>query len=243
MYFVANNNGAKLCGKRVSLLSKSDKPTVVIACEVLDNLPHDKIRRSSDGFLLEHAMVHIDEETNSVKETYAPLSDPLIQRVVNTVPSYANQRLPSWIPSVACGVLDHVIRQRRNLSLVMADFNWLPPPDSPKGYSLNDGAVGQPLVTDMDGIDYASYVQAPPLCDILFPTDFEKLASFIARVENENRSKCHNDLAVNVETQSEFLQRMGAEEVRATKSWFTGYTPLLHDFSNCSVISVERRNR
>ena len=41
--------------------------------------------------------------------------------------------------------------------------------------------------------------------------------------------------------QNEFLERYGPEEVEATKSWWTGYSPLLEDFTNCSVLTISRR--
>jgi hypothetical protein len=137
---------------------------------------------------------------------------------------------------VACGVLHHIGKQRPNLGLVFADFDWLPAPDldlGTNGVRLSAWAEGEPIVTDMEGIDHECYLRAPPHCDILFPTDFEKIASFVKRM-----SQTKSDLLVQFEKQSEFLERCGPEHVRATKSWLSGHTPLLHDFANCSVLTV-----
>jgi hypothetical protein len=38
--------------------------------------------------------------------------------------------------------------------------------------------------------------------------------------------------------QSEFMLKYGKHEVDQTKSWLTGYSPLINDFGNCSVLEV-----
>lgn len=164
---------------------------------------------------------------------FVPLEDPLLARVIKNVPSYV-QAYPCWIPTVACGVLSHIQKQRPNLSIVLADFDWLPAPDlkqSDEDLRLSTWAEGEPIVTDMKGVDHECYLSSPKHCDILFPTEFEKLASFIKRTSKR-------DILVQVEKQAEFLERYGPEHVRTTKSWLTGHTPLLHDFTNCSVLTA-----
>ena len=151
--------------------------------ELLDNLPHDKIRGKS-RHKIEQAEVIKDGASD--RETFVPLSDPLLKMIVQTVPNYMQPPATCWVPSVACGVLHHAISQRPNLGLIMADFDWLPDPDlNYNSASLKSQVVpttwaeGSPIVTDMEGQDHESYLTAPPHCDILFPTDFEKLASFV----------------------------------------------------------------
>jgi hypothetical protein len=87
----------------------------------------------------------------------------------------------------------------------------------------------------MNKTDFECYLDAPPLCDILFPTDFEKLASIAQKYWS-------NGAVVEVMKQSSFLERYGSDEVNATKSWLTGYSPLIHDFGNCSVLSMVNDN-
>jgi hypothetical protein len=200
--------------------------------EVLDNLPHDKVRAKSRKKL---EQVEIRSLKNGgEEEVYVPLEDPLLARLIKAVPSFATTH-PSWIPSVACGVLHHLMKQRPNLGLVFADFDWLPAPDleleSGDRRVSSSWAEGEPIVSDMDGIDHECYLRAPPHCDILFPTDFEKLASFVKRTSRKDR-------LVQIEKQADFLQHHGSKHVNATKSWLTGHTPLLHDFANCSVLTV-----
>lgn len=221
---------------RTPLLSKSNTATVVIGMEVLDNLPHDKVRAKSRN-KLEQAEVRISE-TGEKEEIFMPLKDPLLAKVLETVPSYAETTSsPVWVPSVACGVMHHLLKQRPNLSLAFADFDWLPPPDldleAENEFPCSYWADGEPIVSDMNGTDHRCYLTAPPHCDVLFPTDFQQLASFVKRsiADKENRT-------VQVLKQSDFLQSFGPSHVKATKSWLTGHTPLLHDFSNCSVLTL-----
>jgi len=127
--------------------------------------------------------------------------------------------------------------------------------------------VGEPLVTDMEDVDYPCYLSAAAAgdagaggggeCDILFPTDFDRLADYIDRVllrsdtSTSTPAQVQNganeepvDTApwtVAVSKQRGFLEEYGGEEVKATESWWTGYNPMLEDFGNCSVLTVSRR--
>lgn len=240
---------------RIPLLSKSDNPTVLMGMEVLDNLPHDKIQ-SKSRTRIEQAEIRWNATRSTNEEVFVPLSDPLLKKVIQAVPSYV-QLYPCWIPSVACGVLHHAIQQRPNLGIVLADFDWLPASDVDAATPVVAGkdpastwAEGEPIVTDMSGTDHECYLSAPPHCDILFPTDFDKLASFVRRSYlspiNRRRTSSTSSSSsslpflptVRVEKQSEFLQRVGPEHVALTRSWLSGHTPLLHDFVNCSVFTV-----
>jgi hypothetical protein len=221
-----------------SLLSPSDNPTVVIALELLDNLPHDKIR-VHNGKIDQaevHPVVGSENEVNQTEEVFVPLSDDLLKSVLLAAPSY--KRVPiSWIPTVACGVLRHLPRERPNARLLLADFDWLPPPDrlqveDNNWHRRSVWASGEPIVTSMDDVDHECYLQAPPCCDILFPTNFAKLAAFVQNSWTNPR------MEVKVEKQADFLQTFGPTEVDRTRSWLTSYSPLLHDFGNCSVLTI-----
>lgn len=204
--------------------------------EVLDNLPHDKIQGKTKRKIQQSEIIG-DDQIGDLQETFYPLKDPLISRVIQRVPSFAKS-YPVWIPTVACGVLEHIIQRRQNLGLVFADFDWLPAPDLVGDNDLERQSVwaeGEPIVTDMDGVDFECMLQAPPHCDILFPTDFENLGSFAKRALVANGRKTSS---VSVEKQADFLERVGSTHVQRTKSWLSGHTPLLHDFANCSVLSI-----
>jgi hypothetical protein len=199
----------------------------------LDNLPHDKIRGKTRK-KLEQAEVQWTGCTKSnMREIFAPLTDPLLQTILEKVPIYGSP-FPRWIPSIACGVLQHVVQQRDNIAIALADFDWLPPPDLDPHTPLkqiSELAEGEPIVTDMSGNDHECYLTAPSHCDILFPTDFETLALFTKKCLSTSQSQ---RFEVKVQKQSDFLQEWGREHVAKTQSrigFKQRHNPLLHDVS------------
>jgi hypothetical protein len=234
---------------RVNFLPFSKAPTVVLALELFDNLPHDKVRKNLKTRLLEQAVVVPQSETNpssslegedlptaSEKEIFVPLSDSVLSKILITLPSLAGATgLPVWVPTIACALLHRLGKSRPNASVVVADFDWLPPPDlssSPALPRLSAWAEGEPLITSMDRKDHECYLQASHPCDILFPVDFLKMASFVRRSWGDESA------VVTIQKQAQFLQQYGPKEIQATTGWLSGFSPLLHDFGNCSVLTV-----
>lgn len=226
-----------------TFLDPSDISTVVLAMELIDNLPHDKVRRSRLTRKLEQ--VELEEspsstasstETEPMREVFVPLSDKLLSRTLEILPAYGGTGRSVWVPTVACTVFDLLRKLRPNSSLVVADFDWLPPPDLPSEMqpsSSNLATEGDPLVTDMQSVDYGSYLSAPTHCDILFPTDFSKLAKFLQKSWGK-------ECTVSTQKQAAFLQQYGPTEVEATQSWLSGFSPLTDDFGNVQVLTITR---
>jgi hypothetical protein len=235
---------------RVKLVDSSDIPTYVMAFEVLDNLPHDKISYSTEcnnsgDFSMMQAEItqrpHDPSNEYDVVETFVTLRDPLLQSIVEAVPKVLAPLKTSgairWIPSVACGVLHHLFQCRGDMHVILADFDWLPTfPDAPTV------SPGSPLITCMNGIDHSCYIAAPDLCDILFPTDFDFLAKFIRATITDASFKSNNDDScrhhISIMKQGDFLNMIGEVHIKSTQSWLTGYSPLLGDFANCSVLTA-----
>jgi len=208
-------------------LEPSDTPTALIALELLDNLPHDKIARCMEtGNILQAEVMPLESDESSdqidtsipYKEIFSPLNDPLLQHILSLTSTY-NPTPYRWVPTVALGILLKLFECRPNSSLMFADFDWLPLPDIDQ--TFNKKAVGDPLVTDMKGNDHPSYLTYPPnaLCDILFPTDFSRMLTFSKKVVEQS----NNDFAVSNMKQRDFLMKYGAEEVNKTKGW-SGYS-------------------
>lgn len=228
---------------KFDFVGDSPAPTVLLCLEILDNLPHDKIRIRS-GNLIDEARIRwpsgeedlaVQLAQEDVEEIFTPLSDSLIRKVIQTSPLYSRSQY-MWIPTVACGLLSKFLKERPNSSVLLADFDYLPAPDQLTGEGsierLSVRAEGEPLVTSMDCVDFECLLRAPPNCDILFPTDFQKLASFLSNVQKPHRRK------VNVYKQADFLLFQNFEEVQKTRSWISGYSPMIHDFGNCSVLTL-----
>lgn len=215
--------------QRANFLPPSDNLTIVVALEVLDNLPHDKIRIR--GSKVEQAIVRRNPSSNFVEEVFVPLDDALLKKVLDISPEYQREKPFTWVPTVICGVLHRLRRTRPNLHVLLADFDWLPSPDT-DSRPASQRAYGEPLVTDMNGVDQACYLTGQSsLCDILFPTNFEKLAAFV-------QASSQGRVVTMAQKQADFLQTYGPSQVAATKSWLTGFTPLLGDFGNCSILTT-----
>ena len=243
-------------------LAPSDIPTAVIALELLDNLPHDKIARCMvTGDILQAEVVPVLDGKDDIAsydidttiqytERFSPLSDPYLTKILSIAPSlYTPTVGPRWVPTVALGMLMKIYECRPNSCVAFADFDWLPSPDLRGSYlSLVDVAVGDPIVTDMGGFDHPSYLTEPPglLCDILFPTDFGRFSNFTShyltkevgkQLRNDTTTTTRLEFAANVIKQREFLLKYGYDEVQKTKAW-SNYSPLIDDFGNCSVLTI-----
>ena len=179
-------------------------------------------------------------------ETFCPTNDTLLRNILSIAPSlYSPTTRPRWVPTVAIGILVKLYECRPNSSIALADFDWLPPPDSstltaaPTAVATADG---DPLVTDMEGNDHECYLTSPPnaLCDILFPTDFQRLANFADQYIATYSSGTNRErfsYTARAMKQNEFLIKYGNDEVNKTKGW-TGYSPMINDFGNCSVLVI-----
>jgi len=257
-------------------LAPSDTPTAVIALELLDNLPHDKIGRCMvTGDILQAEVAPVASKDPDVMdvgfddlgaarfdtsdrytETFSHMNDPLLTKILSIAPSlYAPMVGPRWVPTVALGILMKLLECRPNSSIAFADFDWLPPPDL-SNYSGAQGglggkyvpsaetAAGDPLVTDMEGKDHMCYLTEEPglLCDILFPTDFGRLSNFASQylTRGERSESDANRSTVLAMKQRDFLLKYGSDEVNKTKGW-SGYSPLINDFGNCSVLTITPR--
>ena len=230
-------------------LEESNKPTVVIAMEVLDNLPHDKVTLCQETGKILQAEIHpiyknSNESHTELEEKFVPISDELLKEVIALQPSYLPSSSSSfgtnWVPTVACGVLEQIFNARPNTSVVLADFDWLPSPQLESGSTRTRRSLkgnNEPLVTCMNDLDHLCYLDAPPFCDILFPTDFPKLLCFTQNLLMKKNIECKG----HIMKQNEFLFQYGPNEIDKTRGRLTGFTPLLEDFTNCSIMSASTR--
>ncbi|KAL3822089.1 hypothetical protein ACHAXA_000157 [Cyclostephanos tholiformis] len=200
-----------------AFLSPSDTPTAVIAFELLDNLPHDKIGRcmvtgdilqaelipvvpmydidtSEDGGEVgDHGAATMDTSIRYV-EAFARMNDPLLTKILSIDPSlYGPTVGPRWVPTVALGTLMSLLECRPNSIVAWADFDWLPPPDS-GGPSRDDAQRrGGGGTSEFDDAHSSAEVAVGDV--------------------------------------------YGPDEVNKTRGW-SGYSPLVDDFGNCSVLTI-----
>eukprot|EP00798_Chlamydomonas_sp_ICE-L_P003189 gene3189-13203_t len=177
----------------------------IIMMEVLDNLPHDRVVRSKPSEPWQQTVV-VPKEGRSMEdgpweEKLEPLSDPLIQRCIDTV--YSPQTLEDkmdtrlnklldfllandsvqdskeeivFVPTASLAFLDVLHNVRPNHSLIAADFDKLPHVQVP--------GTNAPLIAEKVGgenIDHPTIYVPWGKADIFFPTDFDALGRMYSK--------------------------------------------------------------
>jgi len=219
--------------------------TVVLACELLDNLPHDRVREDGDGNRFE-AVVECRPDGDA--ESERQLADPLLIRALDAAPwgepeTTPVERLVSWalgeraggpraarlayVPTGALALFDAAFAARPAHTLLASDFDALP------GVVLP--GAGAPLVAGCASgrpVDLPSITSRPPPggADILFPTNFESLVALYEAAA----SSAGAPTAQAARCKAATLLRLHAPPgATATAS---GWAPMLDDFGNTSVL-------
>ena len=130
-------------------------PTVVFALELLDNLPHDKVRNGLfEGWVVDG------------REDFRPAADSWVRRALALDPVAGDAFVPTGCLQFLARVFERASRPR----LFLADFSELPRPTGRDATAAN-----APLVAAADR-DLDSYLEARGDADIFFATDFDWLS-------------------------------------------------------------------
>ena len=221
-------------------------PCFVVALEVLDNLPHDRVARGRDGAWTQTRVAA--DAAGAPFEVLEPLTDPLIRRVVGHSVTDRTDLNPKsggarglldaarrafdvatgmrtsgvvFVPTGAARLLDALHDARPNHRLVAADFDALP------GVRM-EGANAPIVASQASGgktVDRDTYLEDPGRADVFFPTDFRALARMDADARGDGGGG-----RGRVMTTRAFMEE-NAVDLRATET-ASGYNPLLQDFSN-----------
>lgn len=226
---------ANACGSswRDALPALDGHRVFVLALELLDNLPHDKVcwSRMEDGSWRPTAQIEV---CDTVTEVRAPLSDPWIDLATHITLNRGGPLRDSWlswvrtselvqyVPTCALRFLSDLVEHSPNHRLLVADFDALP------NHSPFDTQLNAPIVATPHR-DLPSYLDATDgSADIFFATDFEWLADAYRSIL-ASRGGHTND--VHTFKSSAFFSPYATP--CATRS---GYNPLLDDFTNTSVL-------
>jgi hypothetical protein len=214
--------------------ARYDAPCFVLALEVLDNLPHDRVVLDESGWKETHI-----SEGPPLREELWPVSDALIARCLDIYRRHAEsgslwsrgwKRLQAaagggsdhivFLPTRCLQLLDTLAAARPQHVLIAADFDALP--------GVRIAGVNAPLVAAHAGVDLSSYLDAKGgNADIMFPTDFGLLQAMRASVANSAGGEVFRSSTF-------FGQCLEPQELRLA-STASGFTPLLHDFENTRV--------
>lgn len=255
--------GADLSARFESLVGDAACPEVwggtdarechIFGLEVLDNLPHDLVRRRADG-IWEEALVSPAAEGGKWIEIWQPLSDNLISRCLKSYdwddaahassPMHRLLRLvldgtlgPAadgrvFLPTGCLRLLDTLCQVRPAHRLLLADFDILP--------DTVIAGRNAPLVSNtLDGQarDYNSFLLPYGTADIFFPTDFGALSALHAAAARQEGLREEAASPRAVLRSRDFLCRASPDSARATTTR-SGYNPLLEDFSNTNFFTA-----
>lgn len=234
-------------------------PCFVVALEVLDNLPHDKVVFLKDEWMETRVFDTGNEGNDHYQELLDPVSDPLISRAMNavgvgdsmdnssfshhfsakTVLDYLASVINAvtgtpntiYLPTGCLELLETLHKCRPNHRLIAADFDSLPGVQMP--------GTNAPLVaTQSTGgktKDLDSYLKQPGSADVFFPTDFEHLRILDLCARREGVVIENEDLLMDfrapshVVTTKAFMEKWADLDSTKTRS---GYNPLAQDFAN-----------
>ena len=204
-------------GSFLELSTVEARPCFVIATEVWDNLPHDRIRLDDRA----QSMV-----TDDMREEFLPLQDPLLMEVLGVIdhldpkllrPKFYSNHITTtaYIPTDLYRFIRVFSRCFPNGRLIVSDFSKLP--------SVLEGRNAPIVQTRFENktIRCSNVTISKGDCDIFFPTDFQLAAKLVshfcktrASVVSHRSFFAQNEHSTNVKTQS-------------------GFNPMLEDFQNC----------
>lgn len=221
-----------------------DDMTHIIACEVLDNLPHDLVRVSgnevSQAFVQDASPMNstartlqwsdkVDPTTNAAMASFGVLSsaDRSTRSPLQWIERALMQNsLEYWVPTTCYELLRALLSRYARMSLLVADFDHLP--------GANPGQNGPVVQSVVRGVtsQYES-VQAAPQgeCDIMFPTDFDALHQCFKTLAAPRRT------AEGTVLQSRFVSDMLSDEELAATTLDDGWNPVVSDFRNARVFT------
>lgn len=233
----------------------------VIALEVLDNLPHDRVWRPKrgDGEWMQTEITR-DPESGALSERTAPLEDELIKETIraiemtadlavdgdggayqprgilhsikSTLGALMSKRDETWfVPTGAMRLFETLHAKRPNHRLIAADFDSLP--------NVRIDGVNAPLVASQrEGgrtDDHASYLLPESLtgsADVFFPTCFQTLRAIDFVTSSRNVQRSNARLS-SIVTTRQFMSEYADIQETTTGS---GYNPLLQDFTNTKFL-------
>ena len=237
--------------------SQSDEACFVIALEVLDNLPHDRVWRPKRGVGEWMQTEIVKDESGALVQRETPLKDELIKRTLQAIQltsdlaveggagAYAPPRGlfksfvdaltrmassgdEAWfVPTGLTALMETLHARRPNHRLVAADFDTLP--------NVRIEGVNAPLVASQrkggQTDDHNSYIlpeRVAGSADVFFPTCFDTVRGVDFATSGTTGHHEHARIG-KIMTTKEFMSEYANCDMTRTKS---GYNPLLQDFAN-----------
>jgi len=225
----------------------------VIASEVLDNMPHDKVTWSGK-------QVSVEQDEKEAWEVLEPITDHYVEEYIEILKEYkqywknatqwfwtetgwrernrqfeafldgrlwkSNGFSGTWLPTVQLQFFEMLGKYFPNHHLFIADFEWLP--DTLHGrYAPLVASRG--AWTGGKTITHPTYLVPQGTADIFFPTDFELLRF----VYTQKTGAPYTEIL----SHKEFIMLYGKPDHTETR---TGYNPMIEDYKNFKYLVTDR---
>jgi hypothetical protein len=239
----------------------NEETCFVIALEVLDNLPHDRVWRPKrgEGDWMQTEVVR-NSTTGELAQCEVPLEDALIQRTLQAIDLTADLAVDgnggvynprgfmqsirdaltalassgdqTWfVPTGSMQLMETLHAKRPNHRFIAADFDALP--------NVRIEGVNAPLVatqrTGGQTDDLDTYLLPDRLvgsADVFFPTCFDTLRAIDFATSSQNTHRANARLCT-ILTTKKFMSDYADVAATVTGS---GYNPLLQDFLNTKFL-------
>lgn len=229
--------------------SDSGDHWIILAFEVLDNLPHDKIRYASDGSLWE-AVVESNDNAHygqqPAREVFQPVQDRAILELIEAL-NAVDYRYPSlkrffpdsvydaiftdynpwsteFVPIAAFRLLKNITRVFQKHTLLLSDFSTLP--------NRVPGYCGPLVQTCLRGVTTAvpTYLVKRGFFDIMFQTNFPVLSQLYKHLQ-KHRPNCSASVSSHPDLMKQYA------DLKKTRLR-DGFNPLLDEYLNVHVFEA-----
>ena len=222
----------------------------VLALEVLDNLPHDRIYKDAQNKWSLQAVVDTSKETPV--EIQEPISDSVIQTCTElflNLPELTDKEreeehregfiynfMKYWysrhksnnafIPTGQYILLSSLLSHIPKAHFILADFDSLV---GTKIDAINSPIVSQKGKLSHEKLDFDTYLVNRGEADIMFPTDFKMTQAIVKQLTGRSGK---------VWKSYKFMEEYAKTKWTETK---TGYRPMFDDFKNTSIFTSEEQ--
>eukprot|EP00191_Tetraselmis_sp_GSL018_P003404 CAMPEP_0177611364 /NCGR_PEP_ID=MMETSP0419_2-20121207/20447_1 /TAXON_ID=582737 /ORGANISM="Tetraselmis sp., Strain GSL018" /LENGTH=351 /DNA_ID=CAMNT_0019107079 /DNA_START=334 /DNA_END=1389 /DNA_ORIENTATION=+ len=215
---------------------KSESLCYVVALEVLDNLPHDRVVKRPDEWCETHVLQ--EAEHQPPREVLKPVKDPTISRCLEALEldskiqgsllgrlvPWLESEQPVFLPTSCLELLEALHDRRPRHCLIAADFDALPDVVIP--------GKSAPLVSTTRGgraVDHPTYLVPRGSADVFFPTDFDDLCALYGAAAAAARTTA----SAEVLSTHDFMRRHARWQETTTLG---GFNPLLEEFPNTKIM-------
>lgn len=252
--WIASDVAAVVCANATEWLSTfaphPESHVHVVATEVLDNMPHDLVKVSTDGLSQAYVIADspvsltwepdVDQDTylaiNTFNLTQSPSLQSPIAVLLDTVINGGSRHI--WVPTFAFHLLRTLVSKIPTASLTISDFTYFP--DCLPGLLapvIQCVKKGTAIV--YDGLECAPFGSV----DIMFPTDFKSFSHahtvLLSELNPLRKISRRPSFRRDIVTHENFFREFAPQNDVVNTTCRDGYNPVLQDFRNTAYLLID----